>query len=244
MRRTTRGAVLGGLTALVVTLVTPMAPATADTGDTLSGGCGMYSEGAGGQNALQQGLIYVSSASREASGTPSGATVQCWIDVNGVEYPGTRITASANGEQSGAAQINYRASDSDAVNLCEQVTFFDGSTWVGLDGSNPDCPAVNAAEFPPPVVTDTLDTVVAEIGILQHTVIDPVLCPELVELGFLTGGGVLGVHIHPDGDVYVPRVTGTGEDQIYDCPPYNGFHLFTINVASSSIVIRWLTPSG
>jgi len=227
-----------------VTLVTPVTSAHADPGDTLSGGCGMYSEGGGGFNAAQQGLIYVSSASREASGTPSGATVSCWIDVNGVPYAGTTITASGNGEQSGAAQINYRASDTDSVTLCEQVTFFDGSFWVGRDGTNPDCRAVNAVEFPPQVVADTVNTVVAEVGILQQTVIDPILCPILVTLANATGGGVLGVHIHPDGDVWLPQALGGGESQFYDCPPYNGFHLITINATSSSIVIRWLTPSG
>jgi hypothetical protein len=244
MRRTTRSAALGGLAALVVTMVTPMTSATADQGDTLKGGCGMYSEGGDSYTAQQQGLIYVSSASQEASGEPSGATVQCWIDVNGSRAAGTLISASGNGEQSGAVQITYRASDTDLVTLCQQVTFSDGSAWVGWDGVNPDCVAVNEAEVPPQVVVDTLATVLDEVDTLQPTVIDPTLCPILITIGNATGGGVLGVHIRPDGDVYVPAVTGTGENQIYDCPPYDGFNLLTVNGSFSSIVIRWLTPSG
>ena len=245
MRRTANRAALGGLAALLVTLATPVTSAHADQGDTLKGGCGMYSEGGSGQNPPQQGIIYESSTSQEASGGPSGATVSCWIDVNGAEQPGTRITAAGTGEQSGAAQISYHASDTDAVNICQQVTFWDGSTWVGRDGTNPDCPAVTEAEFPPPVVGDAVDTVLAEVSALQHNTIDPVMCPILITLSAVTGGGVAGIHIHPDGDVYAPPALGGGPDeQVYDCPPYNGFSLLTISLNFSATVIRWYAPPG
>ena len=125
--------------------VMPLVAATsthADAGDTLRGGC-LFNTTAnailtGGQNV---GLIADLSVTQHADATPSSAIVSCWIEVNGVEAPGTRITTSGLGVQEGEALISFTASDVDVVAECQAVTFADGSTWTGQDGTNPDCPS-------------------------------------------------------------------------------------------------------
>jgi len=156
---------MGAIVAAVTTLVAPATVAHADQGDTLKGGCSFDTDQqATVTNGQNQGIIDDLSVSQEASGGPSGATVQCWIDVNGVQAPGTRITASGNGVQSNLAQISFTAVDGDTISLCQQVTFDDGSSWVGPNGTNPDCPAATTLIFPPPVLTDSLNTLGGLVG--------------------------------------------------------------------------------
>jgi len=195
-------------------LCAPLTVAHADQGDTLKGGCHFSTNQqqtvTNGQN---QGVIADLSASQEATGAPSGATVKCWINVNGAKAPGTEIDASGLGVQQNEAQITFAAGDTDAVALCQQVIFDDGSSWVGADGTNPDCPAAMSTQIPPQVVIDAINN-------LFVTVIDPTICPVLIQLGQLTGGGVPGVlTIGPDGDVNVIDPLGI-LDPVEDCPPY------------------------
>jgi hypothetical protein len=213
--KTAQKVALTALAGSVMALVAPMTVANADQGDTLKGGChfstNQQQTATNGQN---EGAIADLSVSQEASGGPSGATVKCWIDVNGVEAPGTEISASGNGVQQASAQISFAAGDTDAVALCQQVSFDDGSTWVGPDGTNPDCPAAIETQIPPQVVIDAINN-------LFVTVIDPAICPELITLGQLTGGGVAGVvTIGPDGDVNVADPLALGLNPVEDCPPY------------------------
>jgi hypothetical protein len=151
--------------ASVVVLVAPVTVAHADPGDTLEGGCAFYTTHlaaalTGGQN---EGVIADVSASQEAAGGPSVATVDCWIVVNGIEAPGTRITASGNGIQANAAPVTFTARDADAVEMCQQVTFADGSTWASPDGTNPFCPIDASPQFPPQVVFDELQGVLGVV---------------------------------------------------------------------------------
>jgi hypothetical protein len=131
--------------AIVATVLTLVAAGTssarADEGDQLKGGCGFDTNSqptlTGGQNV---GVMYEASVSLHASGLPSTATVSCWIEVNGVEAPGTRTSQSGNGVQEGEATLSFTASGNDQVQLCQQVTFADGSTWVQDGNVGIDCP--------------------------------------------------------------------------------------------------------
>jgi len=223
--KTAKKAALGALAATVMAMVTPMTSASADQGDTLKGGCGFNTdENAVATNGQNQGVIYVVALSQEASGTPSTATVDCWIDVNGVEQPGTRITATGNGVIANQGQITFSAVDGDTINECQKVVFADGSTWTAKDGNvGTDCPAATSIDIPPPVVFDTLDTVFEALqgvldavnGVLISTV-DPVVCPVLKSLA----GNYGPVEINSEGDVIV----NDGLDligKVYDCPPYD-----------------------
>lgn len=166
MNKAARKTALGVIAVTVMALTGSVTVAYADQGDTLKGGCGFATDQDGtvdtGMNGAatsgqNQGVIYDLSVSQEALGTPSDATVACWIDVNGVPQNGTRIDAAGNGVQADSAQISFAATDTDIVSLCQQVTFDDGSEWVGPDGTDPDCPAVTTIQIPPQVVVDTLN---------------------------------------------------------------------------------------
>src|SRR5436305_14232541 len=120
MRRTSAIAIATA----VLALVTAGGSASAAPGDTLNGGCGFNTDEnallTGGQNV---GVIYDLSLSRDASGLPSGATVSCWIEVNGFEAPGTRITTTGRGVQEAESLISFTSEDVDFVNECQSVTF-------------------------------------------------------------------------------------------------------------------------
>jgi hypothetical protein len=164
--------------------------AGADQGDTLRGGCGFdASQDATVTNGQNVGVIYVTATSQEASGVPSTATVNCWMDVNGVEQPGTRITVTGNGAIAGQQQISFTAGDGDTITECQQVSFADGSTWAAADGNvGVDCTSGNVIQ-PPQQVRD----LVRELGDL-----DGAYCPY----GSISGTGnwtpaetaVLGPH--------------------------------------------------
>jgi hypothetical protein len=191
--RTPRKTALGALAATAVALLTPMTSASADQGDTLKGGCGVNAN-----------VIYVAAFSQEASGTPSTATVSCWIDVDGVEQPDTRLTSTANGLVAGERQIVYTAAESGVARVCQQVTFADGSTWTARDGN---------------VGTDCQPA--ATVAVTSPDSFDSVLCPLFIALYAETDGGILGVlRIHSDGDLYVAQPLGVGYIRVYDCPPH------------------------
>ena len=218
--KTAKKAALGALAATVMALVTPMTSASADPGDTVSGGCGFNTdENATATNGQNEGVIYDLSATQHADHTPSGATVQCWIDVNGVEAGGTRISASGTGVQANAANISFSATDTDIITECELVTFDDGSTPFG-----PDCPGATTLQIPPQQIIDALNTVIDTLNGVLISTVDPVVCPVLVQVGQAIGGGVSGVlEIRADGDVYVADPLGLGINPVYDCPPYGNF---------------------
>lgn len=163
---------------MVMASAGPATVAHADQGDTLRGGCAFDSDQNDTtlNNGQNRGVIYDLSVSQEASGGPSGATVACWIDVNGSEYPGSRVVASGNGVQANSARIAFVAGELDVVAMCQQVTFDDGSTWDSPEGTNPDCPvSVSPGGFPPQVLIDTIDTVLSELPAgVQQLVIDTV----------------------------------------------------------------------
>jgi hypothetical protein len=201
MRTSLVGAVMVGATVLV----TPSAYAA--TGST-TGGCLLAAANLDNATAgTATGLIGDVSATTDSTGLPVNATVTCWVDVNGGEVAGSRFSYSGFGAQDGVDEVAFSATPDDAVSLCEQVGYGDGSTtsW---------CAPVADAAVPPRgwirPVDDILDTT-------DPPPIDPTICPVLVEIS----GNYGAVTIGPDGDVYVIDPLGVGVSQLQDCPPYD-----------------------
>ncbi|MDQ1698676.1 MAG: hypothetical protein QOG34_539 [Frankiaceae bacterium] len=220
MRKTIRKAASVAIATALLTLAAPLTSANADYGDTIKGGCGFAalnnSTLTGGAN--NTGVIYDVSVSQEQNGLPSGATVQCWIEVNGVYQLGTDIFASGNPIQDNAQQIMFNAYPGDSVALCQSVSFWDPSTWTAPDGNvGIDCQPATSIGFPPQALIDAVNTVLD----LADKTLAPTLCPLFMELYQITGGGVLGViHVQPDGDLYLAKPLGVDYYQIYDCAPF------------------------
>ena len=143
---------------------------------------------------------------------PIGATVSCWIDVNGVEAPGTRHTYgdSSLSVQYGADPVAFTSGPEDWITLCTTVAFADGTTESG-------CPLLAGQlidiERGGGLVYDLIN------DLFVH-VLDPTACPVLAQLAGTYPGGIT---IAPDGDVYVPDPLELGLSPIYDCPPYGNF---------------------
>lgn len=246
MRRTTRRIAQIVVAAAMLTLAAPMTAARADFGDTLKGGCGLttYNNATliGGVNS---GVIYNVSLSQEQNGTPSTADVECWVEVNGLMDIGTYIFTTGLGVQAGAKVTGFVAASSDAIAVCQRVTFHDGSTWVAPDGNTgTDCTAVTEAQVPPQQVIDLIDTIVDVTDSIDKGNVDPIVCPIFVSLHGVTGGGVLGVLlIDAQGDLYVAQPLGVGYHKVYDCPPYDADGGGSVIPVSPTIVIVKLPPT-
>jgi len=194
MKRTVTQVLVG---AAVVGIVAASAPAASAAGPSITGGCFLV---AGSNNTATQGQNqgFVGGASR----TSTGATVTCWIQVNGVDAPGTQFSyPGSNGVQAGAWQISYTASSTDTVTECQSVAYDTGVTTPTT------CTAVTTAQAPPQAVSDLARTLV--------NTAEPVFCPVLRSLA----GNYGPVTITPDGDISVPDPLGLGYDPVADCPP-------------------------
>jgi hypothetical protein len=141
-----KNAAPGAVLATLVTLVAPATVAGADRGDTLKGGCGLTSvQQEIATNGAADGFFVGLTVAQEASGAPAGATITCWIDVNGVEQPGTRMTFRSG--QAASTRVSYITVDGDKVTVCMHVTFDDGSTWTARDGNvGTDCAAATEGD--------------------------------------------------------------------------------------------------
>lgn len=209
MKRVLLAALALGVSAAVL----PAAPASAALGsDSIQGGCSFDTDQnailTGGRNA---GQISDLSVTTDATGAPTFATVSCWIIVNGVEAPGTRLSASGFGVQAGVATISFVSGDADWVGLCQQVEYGDGTV-------DTQCPIYQDPNFPPQSVIDILDAVFGAVNSAFVAYVDPVVCPVLVQLAGSYPGGVT---IAPDGDVFVSDPLDLfGGSPVEDCPPY------------------------
>jgi hypothetical protein len=175
------------------------------SGDTIVGGCfastAVNSIATNGQNV---GAIAIAAITRDDSG-PESARVDCWIDVNGVELPGTKLSSTGVGVQLAQQQISYSSFGVDRVELCEQVYFWND----GFD-TGPICqPSVIR------VVVPTPNPVVGPLNRIFPDTIDPRLCPELAALA----GTYTDLQITPSGDVWFNDPFGL-VGLVYDCPPY------------------------
>lgn len=188
-------------------------PAAAHAGgpDRIHGGCS-YETVKKPTTDEYDGVIRDRSITTDGDGAPTGATVTCWIDVNGVEAPDTRFSYTGSGVQAGANQISFTAGDTDWVTLCRAVTYADGST------EPTECAGPVVIQIPPECIV-TCDI----IGTLDRLIVyavDPAVCPALLRLAGSYPGGVT---IAPDGDVYVPDPLILFDGPVYDCPPYGNF---------------------
>lgn len=112
------GVSAGGLAAVIVP------PAAADT---ITGGCTLAAQPVLTNPTTYAGTISVSSVTRDSSGVPTPALVDCWVEVDGTEQPGTRVSVHGDGSQSGVQQVAFGAiADLSTVNLCKQVFYDDG----------------------------------------------------------------------------------------------------------------------
>src|SRR4051794_35285776 len=101
----TKRAFVGVLAVGLATLVTPAAHAASNT---THGGCFLV---AGYLDNLtsgaEVGFLGDVSLTQDSPGAPTGATVTCWIDVNGVEAGGTRFSYTGFGAQAGVNEVRY-----------------------------------------------------------------------------------------------------------------------------------------
>jgi hypothetical protein len=181
------------------------ASAHAAAHDLFVGGCGSTAEpDPAGPDAGYSGVMYDTSLTTDPAGLPTYGTVSCWVQVNGVEAPGTRSTYSGFGVQSGTHPLTFSAGVGDVIEYCEAVVFADGTTGPEYPCGDPNL------TVPPPTVIALLEIVFSDT--------DPVVCPKLASLA-----GVYGpLTIEPDGDVYVNDPFGL-IGWTYDCPSYGNF---------------------
>ena len=194
-------------------------PASAGQSSAFFGDCGIDSVNQKTVNGDHyQGAIYVFGAlySADPDDMPVSASVTCYVMVDGVPQPGTRVTMPATGAVAGAAVIDFEARDDQIVELCLEVDFLGDDTPTFRRGCGY---GAYPPQIPPREVTDLLDLVFAYyeavIGygndpVVEH--VDPPLCALLVD----KAGTYELVTIAPDGDV---SVAGVG---LWDCPPYGG----------------------
>ncbi|MDQ1748602.1 MAG: hypothetical protein QOD07_2865 [Frankiaceae bacterium] len=144
MRRTVGKALVAGTAAVMVGVLVPAASANS-AGDTIRGGCYAYAvSNAVATNGQYEGVMGDNSVTTDATGAPTAATVTCAIQVNGIESPSSHSFSGA-GVQAGQDQVVYSASPTDDVEVCQYVTYADGSTEAASckDVGSPDaayCP--------------------------------------------------------------------------------------------------------
>jgi hypothetical protein len=212
--------VLAGLTLGASALVVPAGHAAA-AHDT-RGGCA-YSAYEVTTQGDYRGVMYETSVTTEGGvGTaPIGATVSCWIVINGFEVPGTRHTygdLAVAGIQAGADQISFTAQPQDDVVECHSVRYADGTTSPSWE----DCPVEIGFPFPPQPLLDLLNqlerTAQGVVCSDDQGAVCAVLCPQLQGLA----GDYGPVAITPDGDVVVVDQDNFNYNPVLDCPAVRG----------------------
>jgi hypothetical protein len=140
-------------------------------------------------------------------------TLRCYITVNGGDV-GADVEVQAPG--AGAERISFAANDTDAVNICWEVTTSHG-TETG-------CAESTHTQIPPQAVIDLLILIAETVdGALvpvfdlltdiEKTYIDPNVCPALA-----AAAGTYGpITINSQGDVFIDG------EPFWDCPPYDLF---------------------
>jgi len=201
MKRLLLAAVMAGASALAA----PAAHATRP--DVIDGGCFFNTVADPSTSDVQVGVIGDVSVTRtgDVPFLPIDATVSCWVEVNGVEAPGTRFSYSGPGAQEGADRASYTAADGAIVALCQSVEFADGTSKVEP------CPTpLGPFQVPPQPILDLLGA--------TFDFVDSTACPSLVAVAGTYGPVTIG----PDGDVYAFDPFDLGLNPVYDCPPHEG----------------------
>jgi len=189
-------------------LAAQLAAAGTDSGtgvDTADGGCMVVAVDVDSlTNFVTQGLLLDASATRDAGGNPVGASVTCWMQVNGFEVPDTRFTTNDDVVQAGLAEVAFALRDTDSVLVCERFAYDDGTAAQTCD------PAPTEQAVPPPQVPDALRAVV-------ESSVDPIACPLLVAHAGAYPGGLV---IAADGDTSYTDPLALVSLDVHDCPPY------------------------
>ena len=206
------------LTVLVLGVTCPVGPAAyASNADVIHGGCfdeAVSNPALTGDSYLGAIADYSMTTTGDTPPAPIGATITCWLEVNGVVAPGTTRTYSdvggVSGVQAGSDPIAFVANPEDSVSVCTSVGFDDGQTTSFC------ATAVDAIGIIGQLLTQGgpwcgQDVIVA--------CLDQAACPEFVSLS----GDYGPIAIRPDGDIYVADPLGLGLSPVYDCPPYGNF---------------------
>lgn len=180
------------------------APAAHAAADTIDGGCVVaVADLHSVTNFATNGFLIDASVTRDDGGMPIGATVTCWIQVNGVESAGTRFASSGPGVQVGLNQVVFVLDQTDSVAVCERVAYADGTTTSS-------CAAPSEVGVPPQLIFDTIHS--------AFVAVDPVVCPVLAAN---SGNYPAGVGLSSTGDVVLTDPLDLlGTLVVYDCPPY------------------------
>jgi hypothetical protein len=192
-----------GIAALVLT--TLGAPAASADPNTIDGGCFVIAIDLNSlTNFVTTGLLGDVSVTRDDAGNPIDAKVTCWIQINGVEVPDTRLTATGAGVQVGLNEVGFVLVETDALLVCERVAYGDATTATTCS------PAPTELVVPPQQIPDAVyDTV--------HSTADSSVCPALAAQAGSYPGGLV---ISPTGDVSVDDPMSVQGIPVYDCPPY------------------------
>jgi hypothetical protein len=156
----------------VIGVGVPMS-ANADAGDSIAGECQVFTVASPtvtqGEN---DGLLEVTAQMLTSAHVPdSRASVDCKIQVVGVDAPGTEIDTAANaaGLVQGQQQISFDNQGTLSAALCEKDNWGDGDTsgWV--------CKPYQPTQVPEQDVTSL-------IGGLIDTLFSAIICPALETL--------------------------------------------------------------
>jgi len=209
MRSTVKRALIGG--ALIGLSWTTVPTAHADESDFMYGDCGFDSLELTITTGTHSGWISDRSVTTTGYANPRliGATVTCWIEVNGAVAPGTTHSygdlPGVPGVQIGEDAASFTTTDLlDNVQVCESVAYADGTTRSHCIYNDLQMPSHRQQEY------------------IDHAfrTTDAVYCPALAAAAGSYPGGVT---IGPDGDVFAPDPLGLGITQVWDCPPYVNF---------------------
>lgn len=182
----------------------------------INGGCGFSTTDVVGD--AQVGAIYDVSVTTTGDVVPQpiGATVTCWIAVNGVEAPGTRHSygdvLDVPGVQAGADVVSFTAGILDYVGLCQTVDYADGT-------SESECSIEVGPQFPPQVVWDLVDAVEQPVHDVACGGGPGDVCAAVCPATKLLAGRYGPILVTSDGDVYVGNLSDHELIAVYDCPP-------------------------
>jgi hypothetical protein len=196
-----KGMIVGASVLAILGAVSPAASATSSLGDNIKGGCFFNTdENAVATNGQNQGVIGDLSATTDATGAPTGATVTCVIEVNGIKQTATQHSYSGTGVQAGSDPIVFTADSNATVLLCQDVTYADGSTETEI------CPAATSQDLPPQAVIDEINFIFDTVNGVLSGIDTSALCTVTKALAPLDLGGV--VVIAADGSLTISDPLG------------------------------------
>lgn len=211
MSKSLRLALAGALT-LGIVAGTPGPVSANQAGDSTIGGCDFNTDRQPTVTGDRYvGVIFDKSVTTDPKHLPTGATVECWVTINGVKVDSTDLVATGFGVQANSKQISYTAADWDNVQLCQTVTYADGTIEPPCDEP---CNGADECPFPPQQLLDLFTTV--------NNAVSAVLCPVTKTVYGIVGPDPTGtglVTLDSLGDVTVPDPLNLGFNPLIGpCP--------------------------